>query len=58
MEIKRIRVKNFENAPLVRNTPILVYKAETTDGKKFILQTTGNWKIGEVVDAIVKGLTK
>ena len=58
MEIKRIRIRNFELPKPVKGENILIYKADTTDGKKFILQTTGTWKIGDVVDAIVEGLTK
>ena len=58
MEIKRIRIRNFELPRPVKGENILIYKAETKDGKKFTLQTTGNWKVKDVVDAIVKGLTE
>ena len=57
MEIKRIRIRNFEHAPMVREKPILTYKIETTDGKKTEVVTTGDWLLKDVVDAIVKGLT-
>ena len=57
MEIKRVRIKNFEHPPLVRDKLMLIYRVETDDGRKVTLTTTGDWKIGDVVDAIVKGLT-
>lgn len=56
MEIKRIKIKGFEQAPLVRMSPMMTYKAETTDGRKIIVTTTGDWKLKDVVDAIVRGL--
>ena len=58
MEIKRIKVRNFEHPPLVRDKLMITYRVETTDGKKTEVVTTGDWKLKDVVDAIVKGLTK
>ncbi len=57
MEIKRIRIRNFEHAPMVREKPVLTYRIGTTDGKKFEMVTTGDWLLKDVVDEIVRGLT-
>ena len=56
MEVKRIRIKNFEHPPLVKDTLMLTYRVETTDGKKIEVVTTGDWLLKDLVDEIVRKL--
>lgn len=58
MEVKRIKIHGFKHAPLVREVPTITHKVETTSGKKVTIKTPSDWKLKDIVDAIVERLTK